>query len=106
MTWQTILKANLLEKVDSKKKKKLKKLLQTLEPSEFFGKEMTQLTDLIDELKDLDLIKTDNNFKKKIKNYEEKNLDILASAAKVRKNYETLYSQLRAEVYPKKKGKV
>ena len=95
MTWQTILKANLLEKVDSKKKKKLKKLLQTLEP-----------TDLIDELKTLDLIKTDNSFKKKIKGYEEKNLDILASAAKVRKNYETLYSQLRAEVYPKKKGKV
>tara|TARA_R110000744_G_scaffold355889_1_gene462511 strand:- start:232 stop:552 length:321 start_codon:yes stop_codon:yes gene_type:complete len=106
MTWQNILKSNLLEKVDSKKKKKLKKLIQMLEPSEFLGKEMTQLTELIDELKDLDLIKTDTIFKKNMKKYEEKNLDILASAAKVRKNYETLYSQLRAEIYPKKKGKV
>jgi len=106
MTWQNILKSNLLEKVDSKKKKKLKKLIQMLEPSEFLGKEMTQLTELIDELKDLDLIKTDTTFKKNMKKYEERNLDILASAAKVRKNYETLYSQLRAEIYPKKKGKV
>ena len=106
MTWQIILKSNLLEKVDSKKKKKLKKLIQILEPSEFLGKEMTQLTELIDEMKDLDLIKTDTTFKKKIKGYEEKNLDILASAAKVRKSYETLYSQLRAEIYPKKKGRV
>tara|TARA_R110000744_G_scaffold63324_4_gene130266 strand:+ start:507 stop:827 length:321 start_codon:yes stop_codon:yes gene_type:complete len=106
MAWQNILKSNLLEKVDAKKQKKLKKLIQLLEPNEFLGKEMTKLTELIDEMKDLDLIKTDSKFKKKIKSYEEKNLDILASAAKVRKNYETLYSQLRAEIYPKKKGKV
>lgn len=106
MHWQNILKSNLLEKVDAKKKKKLKKLIQLLEPSEYLGKEMTQLTKLIDEMKDLDLIKTDNSFKKKVKGFEERNLDLLSSAAKVRKNYETLYSQLRAEIYPKKKGKL
>jgi len=35
---------------------------------------------------------------------EEKNLDIVASAAELRKDYETLYNQIRSMIYPKKKG--
>jgi hypothetical protein len=67
---------------------------------------MTMLSDLIDELKSLDLMKTDNSFKKKIDKFEEKNLEILASAAEVRKDYEVLYERLRKTVYPKQKKKL
>jgi len=43
---------------------------------------------------------------KEMKGFEEKNLDIVATASKLRKEYETLYNQLRGLVYPKKKGKL
>ena len=43
--------------------------------------------------------------KKKLK-IEESNLDIVATASKLRKDYETLYNQLRGLVYPKGKGKL
>jgi hypothetical protein len=51
-------------------------------------------------------MKTDNSFKKKIDKFEEKNLEILASAAEVRKDYEVLYERLRKTVYPKQKKKL
>mgnify|MGYP003133156665 FL=1 len=97
---------SVLEKVDGKQKKRVKKLLQASQPTKFFGKDMTMLSDLIDELKSLDLMKTDNSFKKKIDKFEEKNLEILASAAEVRKDYEVLYERLRKTVYPKQKKKL
>ena len=97
---------SVLEKVDGKQKKRVKKLLQASQPTKFFGKDMTMLSDLIDELKTLDLIKTDTSFKKKMKKFEEKNLEILASAAEVRKDYEVLYERLRKTVYPKQKKKL
>ena len=97
---------SVLEKVDSKQKKRVKKLLQASQPTKFFGKDMTMLSDLIDELKTLDLIKTDTSFKKKMEKFEEKNLEILASAAEVRKDYEVLYERLRKTVYPKQKKKL
>jgi len=107
MSWQGILKSKpLLEKVDSKQKKKLKKLLQSSQPTEFFGQDMTKLSGVIEGLMDLDLVQKDEAFKKKMKKYEEKNLDILSSAAELRKDYETLYGQLRQEILPKKKSKV
>tara|TARA_R100001591_G_scaffold86684_2_gene92870 strand:+ start:1876 stop:2322 length:447 start_codon:yes stop_codon:yes gene_type:complete len=99
-------KKSVLEKVDGKQKKRVKKLLQASQPTKFFGKDMTMLSDLIDELKSLDLMKTDNSFKKKIDKFEEKNLEILASAAEVRKDYEVLYERLRKTVYPKQKKKL
>ena len=115
MSWENILKKDKLslfsledaiDKTDSKQKKKLKKVLQASEPTEFFGQEMTKLTELIDELKNVELIKTDKKLNKKMKSFEETNLDIVATASKLRKNYETLYNQLRGLVYPKGKGKL
>ncbi len=115
MSWENILKKDkpslfslkdAIGKTDSKRRKKLKKVLQASEPTEFFGQEMTKLTELIDELKDLDLVKTDKKLTKEMKGFEEKNLDIVATASKLRKEYETLYNQLRGLVYPKKKGKL
>ena len=107
MSWQDIIKSKpLIEKIESKEKKRLKKLLQASQPTEFFGKDMTKLGGVITGLMNLDMIKKDDKLKKRMKKYEEKNLDILASASELRKDYETLYSQLRDEILPpKKKGK-
>ena len=102
MSWQEILKASeFLEKLEPKQKKKLKKLLQSTQPTEYMGQEMTKLEDVINELSDLDMVKADKSLTKKMKAFSEKNLDILASAAGLRKDYETLYDQIRGVVYPK-----
>ena len=46
MSWQSILKANgLVEKLEPKQKKKIKKLLQAAQPTEFMGQEIAQLSD-------------------------------------------------------------
>jgi len=107
MSWQNILKSiSILEKVDDKQRKRLKKLLQSSQPTEFFGQDMTKLSSLIDEFKGLGIEK-DSRFQKKVNKFEEKNLEILASAAEIRKDYEILYEQMRKLIYPKptKKGK-
>ena len=102
MSWQEILKASeFLEKLEPKQKKKLKKLLQSTQPTEYMGQEMTKLEDVINELSDLDMVTADKSLTKKMKAFSEKNLDILASAAELRKDYETLYDQIRGVVYPK-----
>lgn len=118
MTWdfyeegkKIILKENkkntpkeLLDGLDAKQRKRLKKVLQSAQPTEFFGKDFTQMGELIDVLKDLDLVKSDNKLKKKMKSMDDRNIDIVASATELRKDYELLYRQLRDLVYPKKKG--
>jgi len=105
MSWQDILKeSDLLSKVNPKQKKKIKKLLQSSQPTEYMGQDMTKLSSLLSEMKKLDLVKSDKNLQKKFEGFEEKNLDIVSSAAELRKEYETLYRQLRQMVYPKKKG--
>ena len=105
MSWQSILlKSNLLEKVEPKQKKRIKKLMQSAQPTELFGKDMTQLGDLITEMKSLDMMKADKNLNKKMEGFDEKNLEIVASAAELRKDYEVLYEQIYSMVYPKKKG--
>ena len=102
MAWQEILKASdFLEKLEPKQKKKLKKLLQSTQPTEYMGQEMTKLEEVIKEMSDLDMVKSDKALTKKMKSFSEKNLDILASAAELRKDYETLYEQIRGVVYPK-----
>ena len=53
--------------------------------------------------KDLIMVKICRPFNK-MKGFEDTNLDIVASAAELRKDYETLYNQLRGIVYPKSKG--
>jgi len=100
---ETIRKDNspILEKLDSKMKKKVKKTLQASQPTEFFGQDFTRLGELLETVKSVGMEKSDN---KKFEAMEEKNLDIVASAAELRKDYETLYNQIRSMIYPKKKG--
>ena len=105
MNWQSILKADsVLDKMNPKQKKKIKKLLQASQPTEMFGKDMTRLSDLIDELSGVEFVKSSKSLQKKVTGFEEKNLDIMASAAELRKDYEVLYGQIRNMIYPKKKG--
>ncbi len=102
MAWQEILKASdFLEKLEPKQKKKIKKLLQVTQPTKNMGDEMTKLEDVIAELEGLDLVKTDKILTKKMKSFREKNLDLLASAAELRKDYQTLYDQIKSVAYPK-----
>lgn len=95
----------LLDSLDEKQRKRLKKVLSAAEPSEFFGQDFTKLGDLIELLKDLELVKADKTLNKKMKSMDERNIDIVATASKLRKEYELLYRQLDDLVYPvKKKG--
>ena len=102
MTWEDILKEEnkILNALDSKQKKKLKKTLQAAEPTEYFGQDFTQLGDLIGMMEELDLVKDDNKMKKRMKSINEQNVDMVATASKLRKQYEQLYRQVRKIVYP------
>ena len=90
----------LLDSLDAKGTKKLKKTLQAAEPTEFFGQDFTKLGELISTLRELDLTKSDKVLNKKMKSMDERNIDIVATATKLRKEYELLYRQLRDIVYP------
>tara|TARA_R110002020_G_scaffold155283_2_gene336182 strand:+ start:155 stop:523 length:369 start_codon:yes stop_codon:yes gene_type:complete len=99
------VKKELLDTLTPKERKRIKKVLQSSEPTEFFGQDFTKLGDLVGELKSLNFIKSDDKLKKKMKGMDERNIDIVASASKLRKEYELLYRQLRDLIYPKgKKG--
>jgi len=104
MTWEDIIRkadSPLLDKATTKKRKRVKKILQSTQPTEYMGQDFTKLGDLLDELQDLGMEKS---MKKKFGKLEEKNLSMVAKAAELRKDYEVLYRQLRAMVYPKSKG--
>ena len=94
----------ILDSLDKKQKKHLKKTLQSAEPSEYFGQDFTKLGELIDLMSELQLIKGDKKMNKKMKSMREENTDVVATAAKLRKNYEQLYRQLQSVVYPGKQG--
>jgi len=96
-------KKKLIDSLDAKARKKLKKTLQSAEPTEFFGQDFTKLGDLIEVLSELDLTKSDKKLDKKVKSMGERNIDIVATATKLRKEYELLFRQLRDLVYPQKK---
>lgn len=81
--------------------KRLKKTLQAAEPSEYFGQDYTRLGELIDLLQEMDFTKGDTELNEKIKSISEQNIDMVATAARLRKTYETLYLQVRKIVYPK-----
>ena len=98
-------KKDILSSLDAKVVKNLKKTLQSAEPTEFFGQDFTKLGELIEVLRELDLTKSDKKLNKKMKSMDERNIDIVATATKLRKEYELLYRQLRDLVYPKGKGK-
>ena len=105
MNWdwyEEVIKQDILTSLDAKQKKTLKKTLQAAEPSEYFGQDFTKLGELLDMITELELVKSDKKLSKKMKNMEEANLDILSTASKLRKEYETLYRQIRKLVYPKK----
>ena len=93
----------ILDSLNAKQKKRLKKTLQAAEPTEFFGQDFTKLGELIETLRELDLTKSDKKLNKKMKSMDERNIDIVATATKLRKEYELLYRQLRDLVYPQKK---
>ena len=93
----------LLDSLDAKGRKKLKKTLQAAEPTEFFGQDFTKLGELISVLRQLDLMKSDKKLNKKMKSMDERNIDIVATATKLRKEYELLYRQLRDLVHPRGK---
>ena len=104
MTWENVLlkeESKILNAMDSKEKKKLKKTLQAAEPTEYFGQDYTKLGDLIEMMEELDLVKDDSKMKKKMKSINEQNVDMVATASKLRKQYEQLYRQVRKIVYPK-----
>ena len=96
------VKKNILDSLDKKQTKRLKKVLQAAQPTEFFGQDFTKLGELIRALKDVDLVKSDKKLTKKMKSMDERNIDIVASATELRKDYELLYRQLRDLVYPSK----
>ena len=96
--------SKILNALDSKKKKRLKKTLQAAEPTEYFGQDYTKLGELIDMMETLDLVKDDSKLKKKMKSINEQNVDMIATASKLRKQYEQLYRQIRKIVYPKSAG--
>ena len=96
-------KKDIISSLDAKGRKRLKKTLQSAEPTEFFGQDFTKLGDLITVLRALDLMKSDKKLNKKMKSMDERNVDIVATATKLRKEYELLYRQLRDLIYPKGK---
>ena len=105
MSWEDTLRKEyspVLETLSTKQKKALKKKLQAAAPTEYFGQDFTKLGELVDSLRELDLIKGDKKMAKKVKIMGEDNMDVVATAAKLRKQYEVLYSKLRSVVYPRK----
>ena len=93
----------LLDSLNPKQRKKLKKTLQSAEPTEFFGQDFTKLGELINVLRELEFTKSDKKLNKKMKSMDERNIDIVATATKLRKEYELLYRQLYDLVHPQKK---
>ena len=91
---------NILDSLDEEQRKELKKTLQAANPTEFFGQDFSKLGKLISMLRELNLIKSDEKMQKKMKTMDEKNVDIVATSAKLRKEYELLYRQIRKLIYP------
>ena len=84
MTWKDILKEDkgLLSTLSAKEKKKIKKILSSAEPSEYFGQDFAKMGELVDVMKELDLIKGDKKMAKKMKTLSEKNVDIVYPKSK------------------------
>ena len=104
MTWEHILLKEyspIMEKTNNKVKKRIKKKLQISKPSEYMGQDFTKLSDLLDELDKINVEKSD---KKQLQKLKDKNLSLVSKSAKLRKDYEKLYRELRDMIYPKNKG--
>jgi len=91
----------ILESLDKKQKKKVKAILNIADPTEYFGHDFLKLSELIRLLKTLGVVKGDKKLNKKIIRYDEENVKVVKLAARLRKDYERLYNDLREMVYPK-----
>ena len=94
---------DILSSLSDKERKRVKKTIQSAEPTEYFGQDFTKLGELLDMMKDLKLIKSDKKLTKKVKSMDERNIDIVATATKLRKEYELLYRQIEKMLYPRRK---
>lgn len=94
---------DILSSLSDKERKRVKKTIQAAEPTEYFGQDFTKLGELLDMMKDLKLIKSDKKLTKKVKSMDERNIDIVATATKLRKEYELLYRQIEKMLYPRRK---
>ena len=88
-------------KNNKKQKKKVKAILNIADPTEYFGHDFLKLSELIRLLKTLGVVKGDKKLNKKIIRYDEENVKVVKLAARLRKDYERLYNDLREMVYPK-----
>lgn len=91
----------ILESLNKKQKKKVKAILNIADPTEYFGHDFLKLSELIRLLKTLGVVKGDKKLNKKILRYDEENVKVVKLAARLRKDYERLYSDLREMIYPK-----
>tara|TARA_A100001201_G_scaffold141432_1_gene136875 strand:+ start:29837 stop:32218 length:2382 start_codon:yes stop_codon:yes gene_type:complete len=91
----------ILESLNKKQKKKVKAILNIADPTEYFGHDFLKLSELIRLLKTLGVVKGDKKLNKKILRYDEENVKVVKLAARLRKDYERLYDDLREMIYPK-----
>jgi len=91
----------ILESLNKNQKKKVKAILNIADPTEYFGHDFLKLSELIRLLKTLGVVKGDKKLNKKILRYDEENVKVVKLAARLRKDYERLYSDLREMIYPK-----
>jgi len=91
----------ILESLNKKQKQKVKAILNIADPTEYFGHDFLKLSELIRLLKTLGVVKGDKKLNKKILRYDEENVKVVKLAARLRKNYERLYNDLREMIYPK-----
>jgi len=106
---EKLLKADIgaiLESTNKREKKRIKALLLQADPTEYFGQDFLKLGELIDTLKKLGVVKGDSKMNKKVLRYDDKNLKVVKLASRLRKDYESLYHDLREIVYPGKGGKL
>lgn len=91
----------ILESLNKKQKQKVKAILNIADPTEYFGHDFLKLSELIRLLKTLGVVKGDKKLNKKILRYDEENVKVIKLAARLRKDYERLYNDLREMIYPK-----
>lgn len=91
----------ILESLNKKQKQKVKAILNIADPTEYFGHDFLKLSELIRLLKTLGVVKGDKKLNKKILRYDEENVKVVKLAARLRKDYERLYDDLREMIYPK-----
>ena len=91
----------ILESLNKTQKKKIKAILNIADPTEYFGHDFLKLSELIRLLKTLGVVKGDKKLNKKVLRLDDENVKVVKLAARLRKDYENLYRDLRKLIYPK-----